>query len=97
MISAVHARRNLLCLVQRRSLSGFSLLRTRPALELPPPPGKKHSSYFCGCKLLYTAGGAGLGIAGWIWMRRTDSDSDDPRDKRALSNVPLAQLITGWM
>ncbi|KAL4925235.1 FAD-linked oxidoreductase [Aspergillus undulatus] len=51
-------------------------------------------------KLAYGAGGASLACVGLLWKGRNPSDvdlDDDPRDRKALSTVPLGKLVSGWV
>ncbi|KAJ5349937.1 Proline oxidase [Penicillium brevicompactum] len=43
-------------------------------------------------------GGTGLAVAGLIWSGHGEQNYvEDPRDKKALSTVPLPKLVSGWV
>lgn len=48
--------------------------------------------------IVIATGGTGLAVAGLIWSGHGGQDHvEDPRDKKALSAIPLPKLISGWM
>lgn len=49
-------------------------------------------------RTFYAVGGASIALVGLLWSRRTGNYyPDDPRDVRALSDVPLGKLCSGWV
>ncbi|KAL4739372.1 FAD-linked oxidoreductase-like protein [Aspergillus similis] len=47
----------------------------------------------------YGAIGTVLAVSGFVWTAQTGNIEvhDDPRDRRALTTVPMTKLISGWM
>lgn len=46
---------------------------------------------------IFVASGTSLAIIGLVWGVPSNDIFQDPRDRDALSTVPLSKLISGWM
>lgn len=94
----IPARQHLLRVTRQRPLVSSCRRNTWSASTLRPP-SRTYGSRFNTKRIMYAAGGTGLAVAGLLWKKRIghDSPDDDPRDKKALSAVPLTKLVSGWM
>ncbi|KAE8362688.1 FAD-linked oxidoreductase [Aspergillus caelatus] len=98
MMFPIPARQRLFLVSRRRPLVAVSRFNTRPASTLRNPATRTNESRFNTKRVLYAAGGGGLAILGLMWTGRSRSDCpDDPRDRKALSTVPLTKLLSGWV
>ena len=98
MMFPIPARQRLFLVTRRRPLIAVSRFNTRPASTLSNPVSKTNESRFNTKRVLYAAGGGSLAILGLMWTGRSRCDSpNDPRDRKALSTVPLTKLLSGWV
>ena len=82
----------------RRPQLALAHFHTRPPLASNNPVSKLNGTRRGGRKIPLAIGGTGLVIMGLVCTARGRDDvSDDPRDQRALSVVPLTKLLSGYM
>ncbi|KAL2812930.1 FAD-linked oxidoreductase [Aspergillus cavernicola] len=97
-MSSILARRHLVHAIRPRPLIAFSQFSTQSRSTLAQVSDKSSGFRFKNKRTAYVAGGTCLAISGLIWAGQSRRHSaDDPRDKRALSTVPLTKLVSGWV
>ena len=60
-------------------------------------PSNGYQARFGHRRSILVASGASLAILGLVWGVPSNDAPQDPRDRDALSTVPLSKLISGWM
>ncbi|OQD66906.1 hypothetical protein PENPOL_c004G09359 [Penicillium polonicum] len=94
---SVFTRNNLLRVARRRPLRGFATSASISQV-ITGKTNRAKTNSFSSRNIAYATGGTGLAIAGLLWSGRGESeDVEDPRDKMALSSVPLSKLLSGWV
>lgn len=69
-----------------------------PTLLLQTPKSKAGRSGLSSRSIALATGGTCLAVAGLIWSGHGEQNYvEDPRDKKALSTVPLPKLVSGWV
>ncbi|KAJ5260647.1 Proline oxidase [Penicillium chrysogenum] len=91
------ARKHFLHITRRRPSIAFH--RSNTTASILAATGSKKSEFSSSARrIAYATGGISLFIAGLLWSGRDQGDYvDDPRDKKALSTVPLTKLLSGWI
>ncbi|KAL4874891.1 FAD-linked oxidoreductase-like protein [Aspergillus karnatakaensis] len=98
MISPIRARQQLLQLSRRQPQIAHARFISTPPLPFKHPTFRFRPDSFKKKKLSYAAGGTALTIATILWPRQSVNEyPEDPRDKKALSTVPLTKLLSGWV
>ena len=62
-----------------------------------PMPAQRSSNGYRARRSILVASGTSLAIIGLVWGAPSNDIFQDPRDRDALSTVPLSKLISGWM
>ncbi|CAG8299274.1 unnamed protein product [Penicillium salamii] len=69
-----------------------------PTSLLQASKSKARRSSLSSHSIVLATGGTSLAVAGLIWSGHGGQDLvEDPRDKKALSAIPLPKLISGWI
>ncbi|KXG48025.1 Proline dehydrogenase [Penicillium griseofulvum] len=89
-------RNHVLHVARRRPFRGFTTSAPISQVTYSKSSQAKKKP-FSSRNIAYATGGTSLAIAGLLWSGREHEDVDDPRDKRALSSVPLSKLLSGWI
>lgn len=93
----VFTRNHLLHAARRRPLRGFATSASISQV-INGKANRAKTNYFSSKNIAYATGGTTLAIAGLLWSGRGEvEDVEDPRDKMALSSVPLSKLLSGWV
>lgn len=96
-IMFVFTRNHLLHVARRRPLRGFAASASISQV-IKGKANRAKTNSFCSKNIAYATGGTSLAIAGLLWSGRGEGeDVEDPRDKMALSSVPLSKLLSGWV
>lgn len=93
----VFTRNHLLHVARRRPLRAFATSASISQV-INGKANRTKTNSFSSRNIAYATGGTSLALAGLLWSGRGEGeDVEDPRDKMALSSVPLSKLLSGWV